>query len=674
MSFLHNNESEYIASRITNKGRQKIAEGNFNIVYFQVGYSEFDYNFSEFDGTDDNARPSQKIFTPLDKFSTVKYPYKLSESPITGTTFGNPIQTAQIDAIRNNIGAAGFVSQYIEYSGGTGTTIQCDSNEIPYTSLDGTNILTVTSGANFATGTTITIAFTALVGGENGMISENCTSLSYMVTNISGNDLTLDKPTPIISSYSGEITVIPNDCVAPTGSTGCYANTEQQDPWEMDIVWTQKPAGLDVPTTVDEGLTGYTSNIFVSTKEFLGYTTSSGQTENTGTTISDTFGNLINVLPEEQHSIAILHYSRPSTTEEPDKFFKYEDYIAHEYEEDINYFEVYIPFFLYHRNSATGTTFGARFFMDSVDYFINSAASDTKQNKLKFRYLIDEQDVKVGKIFVDNKIIVFDDQEIVAALDYKSNRRHTLPIPSASQQITLEPTPLMSGTTGETVFISYLFEMTGHTGMNSLHCNHYAKITGTTSNADALIRFATDDFQFMKANVIDYKIGYLANKFSILVQKVQAGTQPLSNEWKIIDFTSEIPNHVSGYINPVNMRGSRFLVTNQQYEDASYYDLESYLGPLPDEPSTDPEFGDIQPFPGSIKLTRATDLHVMRFLVNLPEGQFDTTQNPTWTSGKTKKITEIALLDENKDVLVVGKTPKPISRVGTQVYAVKLDL
>jgi hypothetical protein len=31
MSFLHENESEHIAARITNEGRQKIAEGNFNV-------------------------------------------------------------------------------------------------------------------------------------------------------------------------------------------------------------------------------------------------------------------------------------------------------------------------------------------------------------------------------------------------------------------------------------------------------------------------------------------------------------------------------------------------------------------------------------------------------------------------------------------------------------------
>jgi chorismate-pyruvate lyase len=62
----------------------------------------------------------------------------------------------------------------------------------------------------------------------------------------------------------------------------------------------------------------------------------------------------------------------------------------------------------------------------------------------------------------------------------------------------------------------------------------------------------------------------------------------------------------------------------------------------------------------------------MNFLVNLPCNQFDRTQNPTYVSG-SKFITEVALLNSNKEPLVVAKTSIPIKRLGTQVFAVKLD-
>ena len=88
---------------------------------------------------------------------------------------------------------------------------------------------------------------------------------------------------------------------------------------------------------------------------------------------------------------------------------------------------------------------------------------------------------------------------------------------------------------------------------------------------------------------------------------------------------------------------------------------------------TKPKFGDEQPFPGSIKVVRASDIEVMNFLVNLPSTQFTETQNPTYVTGKDKRITEIALLDSNKEALVVAKAAKPIIRRGTQVFAVKID-
>jgi len=38
-----------------------------------------------------------------------------------------------------------------------------------------------------------------------------------------------------------------------------------------------------------------------------------------------------------------------------------------------------------------------------------------------------------------------------------------------------------------------------------------------------------------------------------------------------------------------------------------------------------------------------------------------------------KRITEVALLNSNKEVLVVAKTANPVKRTGTQVFSVNLD-
>ena len=83
MSFLNSNNSEFLSARITKKGRQSIAEGNFNIKYFQIGDSEFDYNvkFGGFTGaiTGGTRAPHQRILAPLDGDQHVKYPYLIDK-------------------------------------------------------------------------------------------------------------------------------------------------------------------------------------------------------------------------------------------------------------------------------------------------------------------------------------------------------------------------------------------------------------------------------------------------------------------------------------------------------------------------------------------------------------------------------------------------------------------
>ena len=89
--------------------------------------------------------------------------------------------------------------------------------------------------------------------------------------------------------------------------------------------------------------------------------------------------------------------------------------------------------------------------------------------------------------------------------------------------------------------------------------------------------------------------------------------------------------------------------------------------------NTGPYFGDEQPFPGSIKVVRASDIEEMNFMINLPPNTFSKSQNPTFVSGNNPKITEIALLNSNKETMVMAKTSKPITRSGTQVFSIKLD-
>jgi len=63
----------------------------------------------------------------------------------------------------------------------------------------------------------------------------------------------------------------------------------------------------------------------------------------------------------------------------------------------------------------------------------------------------------------------------------------------------------------------------------------------------------------------------------------------------------------------------------------------------------------------------------MRYKINLSDTEFQNTTNPTWTPGTKSYVTEIALLDENKDILVMSKLQSPTLRTGIQQYLIKID-
>lgn len=715
MSFLNNEDSKFLSVRITKKGRNAIAKGNFKISYFQVGDSEYDYT-TPFDNlSGETGTTEQIVFAPFDRESGVKYPYKI-DSSTDATTYGTPTQNSGVpEKIRNVMGPAGFMSKYVEYDGTSGSTIEYPNFEINASALSGTNniVAPTGSGSTFSGCSYVTVALTTLVGA-NGLVPSNGTSFQYKISGVTSDTIYLDRQTPNLSTVSGKTRVICN--YYETEYTACQTSVNykgQLNPWSLNVVWGGnttssnfgKPIGSDV-TSIDESIAAYASNKHVSTKELLGYT-STGQTfvNHVGETILyptsfvNSYDEEILVPPTEQRCIAVVHYSQlGDVTIDPERFYKYDDYLSYDDSttntiafdtteqpiSDTEYFQVFLPFTFYHRN--TGLVPGALFTMGFDDYYIKSLKNSKHQQH--FRYLYDEQGIKVGKVFPHNKTIVFDDQELVALLDYRSNRKYTLPSPKtfAVQSDDTPENSLLSGSTGQTVWVTYMLSYSSDKRLNGLPCNYYNKVKVTTNNLEPSnvgLKFSDSCFSYLKTNISNIKDGFIADTFQVLIQLLDSDEYPEPNSWKAIDITDRIPGHTVGnLINPSGMTGTTFTINLDDYENNSTsFDLESYL--VSNTSDTDYlggtvtsskfQFGDNQYFPGSIKVVRASDVEEMRFLVNLSSSQFLESQNPTYTTGATKKVTDIALLDDNKEVMVVAKTSVPVTRTGAQVFSIKLD-
>ena len=509
MSFLNTGYSATVAARLTQKGRNSIAKGNFVVSYFAVGDSEYNYS---------GGTSSQNILAPFDKDSHVKYP------------------------------------------------------------------IWYTSGSTF---------FGIPVDGSNTTICRN-----------------------LVTSNSD---------------------------WTLSTVWDKNPIG-------DLSNTG-TTNPYVGVKNLLGYSLSSGQTYNTGTTIYDTFGTGVTISPEEQKAIAILHYTQSGTTGDPYRFFKYDDYICIDNTSGQTLFNVTLTSIMYHR--LTGATSGATFYMGTVDK--KMVSNYNSRYELPYRDLVDGTGAtpnRVGKIFYNQKLVVFDDEEIVAALDTGSTRNYTLTAPKVDVLVTSND-PITGLTTGQTMWVTYKFD--GVNVSDDLPCNYFMKVTGSTNDENVTVKFNTGGFKHLNS-------GYTATQFHMLTQIRPTGEQPLSNGWKIKDFTN-ISGGLGGDVNNLKT-GHTFTINQSNLPTSGYTSSLSGFGlnrPLSGGTIT-----------GTVTLVRASDIEEMVFKLNLPSNTFTTSQNPTYTTGNPT-MTEVALLNTNKEVLAMGKLATPLTRSGNQVIEVKID-
>ena len=67
MGYIVKDTQGLIISRLTDVGRRKISQGNFNISYFQIGDSEINYS-----GLQSNGQQSQTLAADSMVFSSVK--------------------------------------------------------------------------------------------------------------------------------------------------------------------------------------------------------------------------------------------------------------------------------------------------------------------------------------------------------------------------------------------------------------------------------------------------------------------------------------------------------------------------------------------------------------------------------------------------------------------------
>lgn len=607
MGYIIKNTAGLINTRITDTGRQKLSQGNFNISYFQVGDSEVtytaipNYNPTNFFVLEPSFNAQNTSGAPQSNKQNIKYPFYVDGNK--GNTYGIANMNSIISPIYNRAAERGFFQ---------GTQIN-DTNNYNWSALTN-NFYTINSNYvvqmnTLSGGTTIEVLFDScnpysvrnIAVGDlltiyydgNGLYSCNCSNLptptptptisvtpsstptlsisvtpsptstnsnpcasptptptpsatfcltptpsnpcpsptpancvvnmsscypvlTYKVVGVCFNTITLDRNVPdytyLGSSCYGRVIVYPPnmtslyDSITPSNhwsdsvinfESVCYTDQFDVKVWNMNIPWSENPAGLD--PSVYNDYTTFGSINYLGTKEYFGYESSSGQTDTDSTYYFNSFDEKIVVQPEEQKAIAIIHYTNQTIDLFYGEKFALEpfDISVDDTTGQARNFKLHIPWIMWHKNPEC--CYGQTFWVDppnfddlnlfEVHYLKSTKNSDMNDPGIRYYHLWDTNPNlngipnRVGKVFPDSQLIVIDDEELIAALSYKSNRNWTLPAP----QISLI-TPNTCGNdnsstigvlTGSNEYMYVTYRLSNsYLFTDYLHCNYYGSIQG----------------------------------------------------------------------------------------------------------------------------------------------------------------------------------------------------
>jgi hypothetical protein len=239
----------------------------------------------------------------------------------------------------------------------------------------------------------------------------------------------------------------------------------------------------------------------------------------------------------------------------------------------------------------------------------------------------------------------------------------------------------MALTLPTTIFITYMFEneqtyLSGSTYgyQTPIHCAYIQKLT-TDDYRGKKINFTFNEnlFPFMKSSDDMNGLGWNANRIKALIQKydyIDDTLVPSSDLWKVIDVTNQIPNYASfsaTTINPNDLVGVIFSISDSDYESANIYDLSTYLN-LPEiiDDNNKLNFGEETFFYGNITTDFNATIQRSSISIFLPLNTYNNSNNPTWQQNTPVYITEIGIYDDDNDLVAIAKLNYPIDKDNTK--------
>jgi len=719
MSYIIKNTSPFVSIKLTQTGREQLAQGKLNFSFFAIGDSEINYEREAIvDANPNNVSLSATsvVMRPFDRQPKIKsfiYP------PLSGDYY-KPVDGSVLSVVKAVVNNEATERGFFELSGSSYET----RTEVEYCLYNQSNL--VPSNIIFSGGTTFVLGTSGVTVGDFVLVKYGAMNGTYLTPNSNDKPLQnlwykiqgitatsstnaiigVDRNLPNLTSMTGysQIFIYKGGEVAEAfgaDNTTAYwdSGTLSFDSannitcsdvpvWNMNNVWCETLAGVTGLTTTNlyENFTKYGSYPYLGTKnpylEYLCKTTASTETA----LAFSCSGPGDSYLDDVSKSISILHYTNNTISNLYGEFF---------YTDSANnkYLSIDLPDLMYHRrqgSTASGTSMGMTFIATGATYL-------TTQD-IEYIELIEDPALLnsgatpnvIGRVYPQLKTVAIHNDDIVAAMSYKSNRNWTLPELSATLASPSGNTSTGVLNTNQTMYLTYVLDNVGQTGFTSaLPCQTYIKITNNTSSAkDVTFKInETDMLPYMrKKETSTDGYGFYAYKFKLLYQIVtDSMDRPDPSAWKQYDFTTTAITGVSGQtINPTLLENQSPLVTGfildlLKGNAATTFDLISLLN-LPSNVTPEKlQFGDERFFYGNLSTYIGATIYKTIFDIKVNSSEYAATTNSTrsidtTTNPPSIKVSEVGIYDTDKNLVCIGKLSTPVALANGNTIMLELSM
>ena len=668
MSYIIKSANPFASTKLTEKGREKLAKGQLTFSSWAIGDSEINYNREVF-VDDATLSGTSRILRPKDKQPDLKYFINTGAASPLVTFSSNDIRC--IKAIINN-----EADERGHFTGDLDTGYTTDITMSAYTRASGTiNATTYIDGTNILSGTTGAQEgdFILLKIGDTGLFTNETPTphLWFKAHDVTNQIITLDRPMPNLSSgtvsyiaYKGGETYTNEDNAVSYWDTGTLSFDSSCDITVNDVpIWN-----MNIPFSEDIlGITGSTD--YEKYNKFGSYDY-----------IGDKNNYLFDPTLDFNKSIAIIHYTNKTISNLYGEYFFIDD--------DTKILKLHLPDLMYHRRTFSGSTTGNKMGMTFVSDGSSIAVGTNGLsyiNLVEDSTLVDGTPLVVGRVYPDLKIMVITDSEILAAMSYKSNRNWTLP----SLTLTLANPAGGTGTgilaANETIYVTYAVNNESGDGITpALPCQNYATITNTNTTTKD-VQFNIEDFDLLPYMMDDnVSNGFYGDTLKVMYQITTGGARPTSGDWKVLDYSSSVLNGSFIDVNLLETQNPLAILPTLQLDatrvaSATTYSIIDTLNMAPTLSPDNLQFGDERFFYGNIETFIGATIYKTLFKITINASDFNKTTNITRSSDPTTnpptiRVSEVGIYDSSGDLVIISKLSKPIKLTPGNTVMIELSM